>query len=89
MLGAVFGRLGLMMFGLEMVAVRDVSVVVAFAVIAHLVRLRGFVVMARRLFVMFGGLGVMLRKLVLRHDVSSSASVPPHHGGWLAHATRA
>jgi hypothetical protein len=67
MLGAVLGGFLLMMSRFQMVAVRDMRVMMALGVIAFLVGFRCFLVMTGGVFVVFGGLGVMVGKFLARH----------------------
>jgi hypothetical protein len=67
MFGAMFGGFLLMMSRFQMVAVRDVRVVMALGVIAVLMGFRCFLMMSSCLFVMVRGLGVMVGKFLARH----------------------
>jgi hypothetical protein len=66
-LGVMTARLVMMMFGMAGVAVRGMGMVGGFFVIAGLMVLGGLAVMFRRMFVMLGGLVMMLDVLVCAH----------------------
>jgi hypothetical protein len=63
----VFFRFLGVLCGERVVCVRDVCVVAGLLVVSGIVVLRRFAVVLRRLFVVFGGLAVVMRARVLRH----------------------
>ena len=68
MFGAMFGGFLLMMGRFQMMAVRDMRVVMALGVIAVLMGFRCFLMMSSCLFVMVGSLGVVVGKFLARHS---------------------
>jgi hypothetical protein len=67
MLGAVLGGFLLMMSRFQMVAVRDMRMMMALGVLAIFVGFGCFLKMGGCLFVMCGGLSVMAGKFLARH----------------------
>ena len=60
MLGRGLGGLGVVMLGLDVVAMSEMSMVAGLVVVAVFVMLRRFVVMLGSVLVMLGGVGVVL-----------------------------
>jgi hypothetical protein len=67
MLGAVLGSLGMVVFGLKVMTIRDVCVVVSLAVAAFLVGLGGLMMMFGGFLVVLGCLGMVLGEFRTGH----------------------
>jgi hypothetical protein len=82
-LSVVPARLGMVMFGMAGVSVRDVGVMRGLLVIAGLVLLRRFAMVLGRLLVMLSGLLMVLSSLVHGILRSDSYRVPRAYAGHL------
>jgi hypothetical protein len=74
---AVHCCFGVMLFGLKKVAMSNVRVMVALPVVAFLMRLGSFVMMLRRMFMMFCGFRVVIGEFLSGHCFLLGVSSAP------------